>query len=190
VLTGTVAVQLADPNKFEADILVSEMDILQVKENGEAWIQVDALPGMSLPATVTHISPTATIQSGVVNYEVTVEVEPPETAAQVSTMFPEDFQLREGLTVTVSIIVTESTDVLLVPNAAITSQGGETYVQIVSPDGTTQERVIQTGISNWQFTEVTSGLSEGEQVLVPQGTAPVTTQNGSPGGFPGIMRPH
>ena len=190
VLTGTVAVQLADPNKFEADILVSEMDILQVKENGEAWVQVDALPGMSLRATVTHISPTATIQSGVVNYEVTVEVEPLETAAQVSTMFPEDFQLREGLTVTVSIIVTESTDVLLVPNGAVTQKGAQSYVQIVTVSGKSEQRAIQTGVSDWQFTEVTSGLSEGEQVLVPQGTAPATTQEGSPRGFPGIMRSH
>lgn len=38
VVTGMVAVELADPDKFEADILVSEMDILQVKLDGEAWI--------------------------------------------------------------------------------------------------------------------------------------------------------
>jgi HlyD family secretion protein len=40
VKTGTVAVQLADPDKFEADILVSEMDIMQVKLGGEARVQV------------------------------------------------------------------------------------------------------------------------------------------------------
>ena len=72
VLKGTVAVQLADPEKFEADILVSEMDILQVKMGGEARVQVDAMQGMSLPARITHISPTATIQSGVGNYKVQV----------------------------------------------------------------------------------------------------------------------
>ena len=51
------------------------MDILQVKLEGEAWVEVDAMQGMSLSAKVTHISPTATIQSGVVNYEVKVEIE-------------------------------------------------------------------------------------------------------------------
>jgi len=199
VLSGTVVVQLADPNKFEADILVSEMDILQVELGGEAWVQVDAMPGLSLPAKVTHIAPTATIQSGVVNYEVKVELESPETVTQeqaeemieqrqqgqgkqqgqTPTMLPESFQLREGLTVTVSILVDERTDVLMVPNSAITRRGGETYVQVVSPDGTTQERVIQTGISDWQYTEVTGGLNEGEQVLVPQGTTATTTQQGA-----------
>jgi len=191
VLTGTVAVQLADPNKFEADILVSEMDILQVKLGGEAWVQVDAIPGLSLPAEVTHISPTATIQSGVVNYEVEVEVKSIEEVmqkwqqgqgkqqGQTPTMIPEDFQLREGLTVTVSIIADQRNDILLVPNAAITTQGKQTYVQVISPDGTIEERAIQTGISDWQYTEVTEGLSEGEQVVVPQGTAttPMKQQN-------------
>lgn len=246
VMTGTVAVQLADPDKFEAEILVSEMDILQVKEGGEAWVQVDAMSGLTLPAEVTHISPTATIQSGVVNYRVKVEVasleemvqerqaaqqeamqkveqgELPEhlqqaieegqitqeqaeemikqmqqgqgrQQGQVPTIIPEDFQLREGLTVTVTILVEEAADVLLVPNAAITTQAGKSYVQVVSPDGTTEEREIQTGISDWQFTEVTEGLSEGEQVIVPQGTTATTpTQQGRPGGImiPGMGRPH
>ena len=259
VLKGTVAVQLADPNKFEADILVSEMDILQVKLGGEAWVQVDAMQGMSLPAKVTHIAPTATIQSGVVNYEVKVELKSLEAVAQerqearqkamadiaagelpeplrqaieegritreqveemikqgpppgmspppgmegapeqeapatsqVPTMVPEDFQLREGLTVTVSIIVAERHDVLLVPNAAITSEGRQTYVQVVWPSGATEQRVIQTGISDWQFIEVTDGLREGEQVLVPQGTTTSTTQSEqrpSPMPFMG-PRPH
>jgi len=198
VLTGTVAVQLADPNKFEADILVSEMDILQVKLGGEAWVQVDAMQGLSLPAEVTHISPTAEIQSGVVNYGVKVEVKSieevmQEQQGQIPTAIPENFQLREGLTVTVSIIVDQRNDILLVPNAAITTQGRQTYVQVVLPDGTIEERAIQTGISDWQYTEVTSGLSEGEQVAVPQGTATTpTTQQNSPRGMmiPGMGRPH
>ena len=94
----------------------------------------------------------------------------------VPTFIPEDFQLREGLTVTVTILVEEVDDVLLVPNSAITRQGGPSYVRVVSADGTTEERAIQIGISNWQFTEVTEGLSEGEQVVVPQGTAAPTSQ--------------
>lgn len=260
VKKGTVAVTIADPNKFEAELLVSEMDIFQIKLGGEAWVQVDAMTGMSLPAEVTHISPTATISQGVVNYTVKVEVgslsemvqeqqaarqetiqdiqqgelperlkqaieeglitqeqveemmrriqsgempSPPEgfegeipsstESGQVPMMSMEDFQLREGLTVTVSIIVEERSNVLLVPNGAITTQGQQTYVQVVAPDGSLEERAIQIGITNYQFTEVTEGLSEGEQVAVPQGTTTTTTtqQQGPPGGaffVPGMGR--
>ena len=246
VLKGTVAVQLADPNKFEADILVSEMDILQVELGGEAWVDVDAMQGMSLPAKVTHISPTATIQSGVVNYAIKVEIQSLEAVVregqeamqqtmadiaagelpeplrqaieegritqeqaeemikqmqqaqetqqgQVPTMIPEDFQLREGLTVTVSILIEEKNNVLLVPNVAITSEGGQTYVQVVSAEGVTEERVITTGISDYQFTEVTEGLSEGEKVVVPLGTTTTTTTQAGQRStlfLPGGGRPH
>ncbi|MGB2815329.1 MAG: HlyD family efflux transporter periplasmic adaptor subunit, partial [Dehalococcoidales bacterium] len=175
VLTGTVAVQLADPNKFEADIMVSEMDILQVKLGGEAWVQVDAMSGLTLPAEVIHISPTSTIQSGVVNYEVKVEVKSLETVMHKrQATISEDFQLREGLTVTVTILVDERTDVLLVPSNAITRRGMEAYIQVVKGD-TTEERAVETGVSDWQFTEVIAGLSAGEQVVVPKNTSPTTS---------------
>jgi len=237
IKTGTIAVVIADPNKFEAEILVSEMDILQIKEGGAARVTVDAMSGLTLPATVTHISPTATIQSGVVNYRVKVEIQSLETVvqqqqavrqeameqiqqgelperlkqaveegritreqaeemmkriqqaqgtqqSQVPMAISENFQLREGLTVTVSIIVAEATDVLLVPNSAITTQSGQTFVQVVAADGTQEQRAIQTGISDYQFTEVTGGLSEGEQIIVPPGTVttPATQQGQRPQG--------
>jgi RND family efflux transporter MFP subunit len=211
VLPGTVAVTIADPDQFEADILVSEMDIFDLELGGDATVHIDAMTSLIVPAKVTHISPTATIQSGVVNYTVKVQLEPLEELMQQwqeampppgftppegftlpeqtdppthqPAMIPENFQLREGLTVTVSIIIEEAADVLLVPNGAITTQGWQSYVQVMSADGTTEERVITTGISNWQYTEVTEGLSEGEQVVVTQGTASTTQQQGPPGGM-------
>ena len=110
-------------------------------------------------------------------------------SSQLPMTVPESYQLREGLTVTVSIIVSSSTDVLLVPNAAIISRGPETCVQIALEDGSVEERVIQTGTSDFQFTEVTSGLEEGEEIVVPQGTVTDTQQN-RPGGLmiPGMRR--
>ena len=197
---GTVAVTLADPTKFEAELTVSEMDIFQVKLGGDASAQVDAMPGLSLPAKVTHISPTATIQSGVVNYKVKVEIESLQSVMQerqegggrqaMPAMLPEDFQLKEGVTVTVSIIVEERNDVLLVPNKAIISRGRETLVQVLK-DGVIEEHAIQTGMSNWQYTEVTSGLSEGEKVIVPKATTTTPTpqqRQPQPGIVPGMPR--
>jgi hypothetical protein len=233
--------------------------------DGEAWVEVDAMSGLTLPATVTRISPTATIQSGVVNYEVKVEIQsmeavvrevrenrqqamadlaegeipPPLQAAidegrmtqeqveeimkqrqemieqgitptgppagfgggfgggtadgaagatverQTPMAAMEDFQLREGLTVTVTILIDEATDVLLVPNAAISTTGMQSTVEVQLASGETETRTVQTGLSDWQFTEITEGLAEGEQVLVPQGTnvTPTTSSQGRPGGF-------
>ena len=181
---GTVACQLVDPNKFEAEVMVSEMDISQVKLGGDATVSVDSMSGVSLPAKVTYISPTATISQGVVNYQVKVEVQPLEQATETTqqgqqgtapTTLSTDLQLREGLTVTVNIIVQQKKDVLLVPSAAITTQGKQSYVQVVSSTGAIERRAIKTGITDYTNTEVTEGLSEGEKVLVTGTTTTTST---------------
>jgi len=183
VKRGTVAVQLADPDKFEAEVMVSEMDIFQLKLGAIATVQVDAIPVMNLPAKVIHISPTATIEAGVVNYKVKVELQSLQPM-QPDGMTTADFQLREGLTVTVSILVEEKNNVLFVPNRAITRHGMETYVQVLRK-GIVEQRLIKTGISNWQYTEVIDGLSEGEKVVVPQTTTAPTTPRGPMPFLPG-----
>jgi len=249
ILKGTVALQIADPNKFEVNITVSEMDISKVKLGGTAVVELEALSGLSLSANVTQISPTATIQQGVVNYQVKVQVksleetmkeqqqaragissadvtsdntsfgrqrqptpqitpgELPEpikkaieegrlTKEQAEEMMKrmqqaqtgqiggqqqptptvtlESFQLKQGMTVIVSLIIQQKSNVLLVPNTAITSQGMKSYVK-VSKDGAIEEREIKTGISNSQYTEVSDGLTEGEQVIIPKTTTTTST---------------
>lgn len=250
VLSGTVAVTIADPTSFETDLLVSEMDIYQIELGQGAWVQVDAMTLPDLPAEVTYISPTATISSGVVNYEVTVEAESLESlrkeyqaaleerraemeesissgelpdrlkeavelgeitqdqademlqgmeemegpmSGQLADIIPEGLELKEGLSVTVSITISQASDVLLVPNGAIMSRKGDSYVQMVTEEGELKERLVQTGVSDWQYTEVTEGLSEGEQVFISEasgeGVSADSEQefNGPPGGMmPGM----
>lgn len=240
VMKGTVAVVLADPAMFEVTLQVSEMDIFQIEIGGEALVEVDAVPGLTLPAIITSISPTATISQSIVNYIVTIEVEPLEqymeslqarrekmmpqdgspgelpehlqqaieegklSQEQVEEMMeqaqqgqmspmstiPENFQLKEGLTVRVSIIAEGKEDVLLVPNAAIVSHGGQSYVRVMLTDGAIEELPIVTGISNGQYTEIISGIDEGEEVLISTlpSSSPSSAGNRPPG-FVG-MGPH
>lgn len=255
VKKGTIAVTIADPNKFEADVMVSEMDISRVKLGGAALLELQAAFGTTYSANITHIAPTATVQQSVVNYRVTVEVGAPQiaqtiprastnaTATAASGNFSQavpftrpgglsgsanitqeqinqriqqrqqafggaaptqeqlaqmrqqflagqaqtsggqtgrtlqtaasstNIRLSEGMTVTVTIPVESRINALLAPNGAITTKSGQATVTVVKPDGTNEERAIQTGISNWQYTEVISGLTEGEKVLVKKSTS-------------------
>ena len=68
-------------------------------------------------------------------------------------------------------------------------EGGEYFVEVITSSGETERRVVQTGISDWQYTEITSGLDEEEQVAVPEGSPTTVTesQSGRPGG--GLMIP-
>jgi hypothetical protein len=95
-------------------------------------------------------------------------------------------QLKQGLTVTVSIVVDKRSNVLLVPNRAITRKGQQVSVQVLK-DGVAESRSIKTGLSDGQNTEVTQGLSEGEQVVIPKTTTTTSTtstqRREGPGGF-------
>jgi HlyD family secretion protein len=212
ILKGTVALQIADPTKFEADIMVSEMDLYKVSIGQDASVQVAALSALNFPAKVTAMAPTATIQQGVVTYKVTVELQPLQSVSgnqtgqgqrpqlpsgqspsvsgnqtrpgqgtqstlggQTSSATTQAIQLRQGLSVTVTIVTAQKSNVLLVPNRAIIHQQGKTYVDVLKNGASTQVAVT-TGISNTQYTEVTSGLSEGEQVVIPQTTTTTTGQ--------------
>lgn len=224
VIRGKVAVQIADPNQFQADIFVNEVDILQVGIGTIATVAADAITGVSFPASVTHISPTATITSGVVNYLVRVELtpmdelatgfgslgdidksegfpipegfEPPEgfefpTELEAPEGFeiPEGFQppsgnfggmigftsgtlddLRDGMSVTVSLIISSEENVLLVPYTSVTVTGGKSYVQVILDNGETEQREVTTGSTNYTNIVIAEGLEEGETIVVPEGT--------------------
>jgi HlyD family secretion protein len=72
VKKGTIAAVIADPNQFEANISVTENDIFSVILEETAEVSLDALSDVTYPAKVTYIAPTATVNSGVVTYSVTV----------------------------------------------------------------------------------------------------------------------
>jgi len=67
-------IEIAQPDLFQANILVTERDIMSIKMGGTAAVSFDALSGSNFPAKITQIAPLATVQQGVVNYQVTVEL--------------------------------------------------------------------------------------------------------------------
>jgi hypothetical protein len=90
------------------------------------------------------------------------------------------------MTVTANIIYDQKGDVLLVPNRAIRRQGRDQVVDVLTPDGKTETRVIQRGLSNDQVTEVVAGLVEGDQVIIPTTTTRAPTSAGGAFGPPGV----
>lgn len=180
VSRGTVAVQLAAADSFEAEIQVSEKDIRSVKVGGRARVEVDSLAGLGLPATIVSIAPTATLQLGVVNYKVKIQLDsnkptqPAQSALSqavrsipVSSVGPQPAQLKQGMSITVYIVIGERNNAVLAPNRAIIRQGKDTLVRVMK-DGAVSPRPIKVGINDWQYTEVIDGLNDGEQVIIQQ----------------------
>jgi multidrug efflux pump subunit AcrA (membrane-fusion protein) len=154
--SSKTAVHLVDTSTVEMDGVVDEVDIYKIKVGQEAIIIVDALPNTEVKGEVTFISPFGTQTAGVVEFPVKISLKPAEV------------ELKGGLTATADIIVEEHKNVLMIPNRSIKGSPGNYYVEVVLDEkkATTEKRPVVLGAQNEQFSEVISGLNEGEKIIV------------------------
>jgi len=64
------------------------------------------------------------------------------------------------------VVVEESLDAVVVPIAAVLSDGGQETVRVVTPDGVIERRSIETGMLDGAYVEVVSGVVAGEYVIL------------------------
>ena len=153
---GTQFIVFNNVDTFEAVVPFEESDAVRVAPNQRVDVRFDAIPDLTLPGTVVGVSPSASALSGVISYYATVGLS------------QSDPRLRNGLTAQASVVTDELRDVLAVPNAAIHRQGGRTQVTVQQFDG---QRVVDItpGVVGDTYTQVLSGLSEGDEVVLPTG---------------------
>jgi multidrug efflux pump subunit AcrA (membrane-fusion protein) len=169
------SIVLVDPSAMELSAIVSEYDISQVEVGQQATISVDAFSDIELTGVVTSVSLLSQSSSGVVSYPVTIEL----------TM-PSDIQLRSGMSATATIITEQATDVLVVPNKAITGASTDNpTVTVAADDGTTATRAVTLGLVGDSYTEITGGLSYGDIVSYTASSTSTSSSSSSSGGFPG-----
>ncbi len=155
--SSKTAIHLVDTKTIKMTGIIDEIDITRVEVGQQAIITVDALPGQKLKGKVTFVSPFGTLQAGVVNFPVEIYLDPTEGV-----------ELRGGLTATADIIIGIHEKVLMVPNRAIKGLAGDFWVDVVTDPATAsmEKRPVKIGLQNKKFTEIISGLKEGEQVLI------------------------
>ena len=161
----TIAKDLTDMRVI-ADI--DEADIGGVKEGQRVSFTVDAFPDDKFEGQVTQVRQQATTESNVVTYEVVISA--PNY----------DLKLKPGLTANVTIFTMEKDNMLAVPSKALRFMPNEALLQkdqkiedVEAPtkvwtlEGNTfKAHAVQTGTTNGILTEITSGISEGTEVLV------------------------
>ncbi len=158
---------------------VAEIDVSKVKAGQKATVTLNALPDKPVQATVSSVNLTPTTSGSVVSY-----------GAQLALTDPPD-GLRPGQSASVVITVASADNALSVPAAAVTTAGG-TNVVTVQENGQNVTRQVQVGIRGESTVQITSGLTEGENVVLTGASAGTTggtgrtgTGTGGTGGFPG-----
>jgi HlyD family secretion protein len=132
---------------------MDEVDAPKLKTGQFARITLDALPGEVFDGKVRRIAPYVT------------EVEKQARTVDVEVDFREipKHTLLVGYSADVEVVIKRRDDVLRVPTQAIRQNG---KVLVVDEENRLVERNLEMGLANWAFTEVISGLKEGERVLL------------------------
>ena len=152
------SITVVDESVIEIAGTVDEIDVLSIAEGVRAVVSLSALEGQTLLGTVTEIGSPSNNQ-GVVTFPVSVQVD-----------VPAGLELREGLTATATVVVSQELNVLRVPAAAISGSFLQPLVRVVD-GGVVEEREVELGSSDDFWVVVTAGLREGEQVVMPAPSA-------------------
>lgn len=143
---------LIDPASIFVSAPMDEVDAGALAPGLPARITVDSLPGRELAGTVTRVAPYV---EDVEEQNRTVEIEARIEDEELSR------RLLPGTSADVEVILQVRRDVVRIPTVALLEG---TRVLVVE-DGALAERRVETGLSNWNWTEVTDGLEPGDEVV-------------------------
>ena len=131
---------------------IDEIDAPEVIAGLKSRITMDAFGQKEFPSTVRRVAP------------YVLDLEKQARTVEIEAVFdnPQEF-LLPGYSADITIIVDTSEEALSIPSQAV--MGGNS-VYLINSDGTISEKEIEVGLSNWQVTEVLSGLSLDDQIVL------------------------
>ncbi len=154
----------------------NEVDVTSIKLGQTAVITFDAIDDLSIPGVVAEIDTLGIVSSGVVTYNVKVAFDSPEE------------RIKPGMSSNVEITTQEKKDVLTISSSATKNKNKKTYVEIFevplpdsrNPMGLTSsvlpiKKEITIGLSDDSKTEIISGLSEGDQIVLKTNVSSIKT---------------
>lgn len=173
---ATSALRLINRNPLHVDLRLSENDVAQVALGQDVTLSIQSLDDWNATGKVSYIAAAADNNNGLVTYAVRVSFDDSEPRVKV------------GMTADLKIVTAVKDNLLLVPNTALLPKGSGRVVQIPAEDAqgrpTTQEVEVQTGLTDGKFTEIISGLQEGQAIIaLPSNGA--SRSNGMSGFFGG-----
>lgn len=148
------AIDLIDDRCLFVSAPIDEVDAANIKVGQVSRITLDAIKGKSFPGKVKRIAP------------YVLELEKQARTVEVEVEFispPNDQNLLIGYSADVEIVYDSRANVLRIPTQTLL-EGKR--VLLYRTDGVLEERTVTTGLSNWEQTEITAGLNQGDQIVV------------------------
>ena len=147
-------VDLIDSSCLYISAPIDEVDATAVRTGMPARITLDAFPDQRFPGHVRRVAP----------YVLEVEKQARTVEVEAEIDNPEEYDLMPGYSADVEVILDIRTDVLRIPALAIID--GERVLLLNEQEGVIEERMIEKGVSNWEYSEIVSGLDGSELVIL------------------------
>ncbi|KYH33314.1 putative efflux system component YknX [Moorella mulderi DSM 14980] len=157
VSPGTALLRVGDPATLQVRASVAEADSGSLQPGQEVVITGRAFWGTTYQGKVVRVAPAAVTRQSQQGAETTVE-------AIIALAGPAPL-LKPGYSVDLKITTAARPKALTLPFEAIQEEKGQRYVYRIV-DGKAQRVVVQTGLENELYIEVTSGLKAGDQVIL------------------------
>jgi HlyD family secretion protein len=151
---GTGFIVLGGVSDTEVTAMFTETDVAHLAVGQPATITLPDRKGQALTGKVSQVSPAGTTSGRLVRYPVMVAFD----------QVPAD--LLYGQSANVAITTQSVSNVLYVSSSAISTGDNGSATVTVRANGQDQQRSVQTGLRGDQYTEIRSGLSEGESVVI------------------------
>ena len=156
------------------NVSLSEIDVPNVKIGQKATVTFDSISGSTFTGIVATVDRIGTVSSNVTSYTVNIKL---DSASD---------KILPNMAATANIITSIATDVLEVPSTALITQSGQTLAKTLV-NGREVDVPVEVGVSSDTDTQIISGLTEGETVIIGTTTtgASATTRSVFSGGFGG-----
>lgn len=164
--SSSASVVIQDLTSLKAVISINEVDIASVKVGQKVSMTFDAISSLTLTGKVEKVDTVGTTTSGVVSYSATIGFD------------ALDAKVKPEMSVNATITTEVKQNVLSVSSSAIKTSGTSHYVQILK-NGSPVQQTVEIGSSSDTATEITSGLSEGDEVITQTIKAGQTNTNTS-----------
>jgi len=182
-------IYVVDDSQLHVEADIDESDVAKVRIGQPAKVTLGGLDRTPILARVSSISPTVSTDEGEsrtaeVHAELLLQGEAPSDGASPSSSAgsgptlgvetppagpasPDTSQpILVGMSADIEILVEKVHDVVRVPTLALLEHGSEKHVFVLEGD-VLRRKPIEVGIGNWDMTEVRSGLSAGDMVVIP-----------------------
>ncbi len=173
-MAGTEMFRVANLKEMEVLVDVNENDIIRLKLNDTATIEIDAYPEKKFTGVVTHIANSAknltTGADQITNFEVKVYILP-ESYSNLENV--DNIPFRPGMSASVNITTNKKDNILTIPLQSITTRkidgdttlGSQKVFIYNSTSNKVEAREIETGIQDMSQIEVTKGLSDSVKIV-------------------------